>query len=43
MLTPLSAKDPPARRPSMLDIAFVVLGIAVLALMGAYALALREL
>jgi len=27
----------------MLDIAFVVLGIAVLALMGAYALALREL
>ena len=43
MLTPLSAKDPPARRRSMLDIAFVVLGIAVLALMGAYALALREL
>jgi len=27
----------------MLDIAFVALGIAVLALMGAYALALRDL
>jgi len=27
----------------MLDVAFVALGIAVLALMGAYALALRQL
>jgi len=27
----------------MLDVAFVALGVAVLALMGAYALALREL
>jgi len=27
----------------MLDVAFVALGVAVLALMGAYALALRQL
>jgi hypothetical protein len=33
----------PARRRIMLDVAFVALGLAALALMGVYALALRQL
>ncbi len=33
----------PTRRRIMLDVAFVALGLAALALMGAYALALRQL
>jgi hypothetical protein len=32
-----------ARRRIMLDVAFVALGLAALALMGVYALALRQL
>ncbi len=35
--------EPPARRRIMLDVVFVVLGLAVLALMGAYAVGLRQL
>jgi hypothetical protein len=33
----------PGKEAIMLDVAFVALGIVVLALMGAYALALRQL
>ena len=43
MLTWVGATSPPSKESNMLDIAFVALGIAVLALMGAYALALRDL
>jgi hypothetical protein len=43
MLTRVSAKSLSFKEAIMLDIAFVVLGIAVLALMGAYALVLRDL
>jgi hypothetical protein len=40
---PVDAKDHPAKETTMLDIAFVALGCAVLALMGLYADALRRL
>jgi hypothetical protein len=43
MLMPVGAKDRPAKESIMLDIAFVALGCAVLALMGVYAHALRQL
>ena len=43
MLTAVSAKSLSVKEAIMLDIAFVVIGIAVLALMGAYALGLRQL
>ena len=43
MLTRVSAKSLSFKEAIMLDIAFVVIGIAVLALMGAYALGLRQL
>ncbi len=43
MLTRVNAKSLSSKESDMLDIAFVALGIAVLALMGAYALALRDL
>jgi hypothetical protein len=36
-------KERPDKESIMLDVAFVALGIAVLALMGAYAIALRQL
>jgi hypothetical protein len=39
----LGLRTAPARRRIMLDVAFVALGFAVLALMGVYALALRQL
>ena len=42
-LTRVGAKDPAAKELLMLDVAFVVLGLAVLALMGAYAVGLRQL
>ncbi|MGB7976976.1 MAG: hypothetical protein WCF81_22090 [Roseiarcus sp.] len=40
---PVSAKSHPSKETDMLDVAFVALGLAVLALMGIYALALRQL
>jgi hypothetical protein len=40
---PVGVKDRPAKEAIMLDIAFVTLGCAVLALMGVYAHALRQL
>jgi hypothetical protein len=43
ILMPVSAKDRPAKETIMLDVAFVALGCAVLALMGLYAHALRQL
>jgi hypothetical protein len=42
-LTWVGAKDRPAKESIMLDVAFVALGCAVLALMGVYAHALRQL
>ena len=39
----LGAKNRSSKEAIMLDVAFVVLGLAVLALMGVYALALRQL
>ena len=42
-LTALGGKERPGKEAIMLDVAFVALGIVVLALMGAYALALRQL
>jgi hypothetical protein len=41
-LTPLGGKKRADEEANMLDVAFVALGIAVLALMGVYALALRQ-
>jgi hypothetical protein len=40
---PVGAKDHAAKELIMLDVAFLALGLAVLALMGVYALALRQL
>ena len=42
-LTRVGAKPSPDKEAIMLDFAFVALGFAVLALMGVYALALRQL
>jgi hypothetical protein len=42
-LTRLGAKDRSGKEAIMLDVAFVALGFAVLALMGVYAVALRQL
>jgi hypothetical protein len=42
-LTRAGAKNRSSKEAIMLDIAFVALGFAVLALMGVYALALRQL
>ena len=42
-LTRLRAKQRPRKEAIMLDVAFVALGLAVLGLIGFYALALREL
>jgi hypothetical protein len=42
-LTRAGAKNRSSKESIMLDVAFVVLGLAVLALMGAYAVALRQL
>jgi hypothetical protein len=42
-LTRIGVKQRPGKEAIMLDVAFVVLGFAVLALMGVYALALRQL
>jgi hypothetical protein len=42
-LTWVGAKDRFGKEAIMLDVAFVALGLAVLALMGVYALALRQL
>jgi hypothetical protein len=42
-LTQPGARKPTSKEAMMLDVAFVALGIVVLALMGAYALALRQL
>jgi len=39
----IGVKGRPDKEVIMLDVAFVALGVAVLALMGAYALALRQL
>jgi hypothetical protein len=39
----VNAKSLSSKESIMLDVAFVVLGLAVLALMGAYAVALRQL
>jgi hypothetical protein len=39
----VGAKQRPGKEAIMLDIAFVALGLAILALMGVYALALRQL
>ncbi len=38
-----AVRSAPAKEAIMLDVAFVALGIVVLALMGGYALALRQL
>lgn len=43
MLTRVGAKSRASKEAIMLDVAFVALGFAVLALMGVYALALRQL
>jgi hypothetical protein len=42
-LTRAGAKNRSSKESIMLDVAFVVLGLAVLALTGAYAVALRHL
>jgi len=42
-LTPASVKKRAMKEAVMLDVAFVALGLGVLALMGVYALALRQL
>ena len=42
-LTRIGAKPAPDKEVIMLDVAFVALGFTVLALMGVYALALRQL
>ena len=42
-LTRVGAKNCSSKESIMLDVAFVALGLAVLALMGVYALALRQL
>jgi len=42
-LTRAGAKNQSSKESIMLDVAFVVLGLAVLALMGAYAVGLRQL
>ena len=42
-LTRAGAKKRPMKEAIMLDVAFVALGLGVLALMGVYALALRRL
>jgi hypothetical protein len=39
----VAANDRSCKEAIMLDVAFVVLGLAVLALMGGYAVALRQL
>jgi hypothetical protein len=43
MLTRVRVKRRPSKEANMLDVEFVALGLAVLALMGAYALFLRQL
>ena len=43
MLTRAGGKNRPNKETIMLDVAFVALGLAALALMGVYALALRQL
>jgi hypothetical protein len=43
MLTQVSVKRRPSKEANMLDVAFVALGLAALALMAVYALALRQL
>ena len=43
MLTQVDAKKRASKEANMLDVAFVALGLAALALMGLYALALRQL
>ena len=43
MLTWVSVKRHPSKEANMLDVAFVALGLAALALMAVYALALRQL
>jgi hypothetical protein len=43
MLTRAGGKNRPNKETIMLDVAFVALGLAALALMGAYAVALRQL
>jgi len=42
-LTRAGAKNGASKETDMLDVAFVALGLAALALMGVYALALRQL
>jgi hypothetical protein len=42
-LTRAGAKNGASKEMIMLDVAFVALGLAALALMGVYALALRQL
>jgi hypothetical protein len=42
-LTPAGATKPARKEAMMLDFAFVALGFAVIALMGFYAMALRQL
>jgi hypothetical protein len=42
-LTRVNAKNLSSKESNMLDVEFVALGLAVLALMGAYALFLRQL
>ncbi|HEY6518352.1 MAG TPA: hypothetical protein VIZ19_03170, partial [Roseiarcus sp.] len=42
-LMPVGAKSLSSKEANMLDFAFVALGLAALALMGVYALALRQL
>ena len=42
-LTRVNAKSLSSKEANMLDVAFVALGLAALALMGVYALALRQL
>jgi hypothetical protein len=42
-LTQVGAKNRSSKETIMLDVAFVTLGLAALALMGVYALALRQL
>jgi hypothetical protein len=42
-LTQIGGKQRPDKEAIMLDIAFVAAGVAFLALMGVYALALRQL
>jgi hypothetical protein len=42
-LTRVGAKSGPSKEANMLDVAFVALGLVALALMGVYALALRQL